>query len=1185
MLSNFGQQQQASVPNSNTMSQDPTYQLLLQAIQVIHNPVSPPQQRMEAQQYVEQFKQTNQNKIEYCWTFIVDSQPEEVRHFGLQVLHYIVTKEWPAVQANYQTTQTRSRISQLLLEYAARGTKHMLEEKLFIKEKLASIFSSIIELTWPKILPEILENVLKLTSLGETQCEIAIFALRSLAQDLTSDFSTDMSPNKRRELIEKLQPKIPDIFSMAFGLFDAAFGAYKARADQKSYMINQKLLRALLDMSLAFVSDWLDPAHFFNHNIIDIWISLLHVDEFKMDAGQCLISFVDVSWGTKKEVNMANHMSLLLSKLCENTRAILSKANPNNLEDEYEFHKVLSKLFVTFSQKQLKYLNERHTEIVDNFLTVVLEFDKHPSIVIFNDTLIVWNGLLSNPKIPFSNAPFLGKYFEPLLQVTRMKITKEIGNPDVDRFENNLTHQLSLIDFEDKKEYYHVHGSMRSQARSLIQYITQRVPFETVKFATLEVEQALKLNTPSPKDDKGPNGYCSVFSDAYLMWESAVTFYEWVIESVTNDKVSADERIIEAEMYLLGLCLQFSTEDALIQTIFVRLFKSFSHLNKRNKESLSAIATNLFKQMQFRPSKEVGKAVEELTEDTSTARQKAHTTFISLCQANAKDLPEYLKQFVDQAEQLWAKKEILSNELILMYEAFVVISNEWKDLNQQCQFLDYLLSPLINELNSNLYREVCGSVELLYKSAGIIPEPNQETKTKLEEIKGRIFHILTTVTSLAARMPENPQDMGMVDPQTKEIKYPISAYILEVLPNVLSLIRTIHMCYTPQGQQLVPEQVRKYILHIGIDEQYMAKGEQFVASKVTQEQYAVHKVHYFVTNLRRLSYLLLGQAGKYCEKARFWGNPQLFQMLSESVFSFMEFVTVRDLSVLTSNFFSTFFDSCPAELHNTLLLEILKPLLSLMTARIEQAQNEICDKAGGQRGGDEGVLDEIVKEKHLKELCSVLVNIFLRATNSIRISKDNLKPKADVICTFIISSSDLIGLMVMLFCKIIAAMLDPTSVVKCVIICDRIIRYLSHTQLQNYANLFAGELFFSLIKSLMTTVDEQLQDSIISLISYSYASLRKKTNIMKDILIQVPTLTPQKVKHFDDVFTQTQDEKERKKKAKALFSGVCGMNKGAPSKTKSVLAVNQQPQSEKKNAKKTSFLDDATVSKLGDLFK
>lgn len=100
---------------------------------------------------MEQFKQTNQNKIEYCWAFVVDSQPEEVRHFGLQILHYIVTKEWPGVQVNFQTTQTRSRISQLLLEYAARGTRHMLEEKLFIKEKLASIFSSIIELSWPKM--------------------------------------------------------------------------------------------------------------------------------------------------------------------------------------------------------------------------------------------------------------------------------------------------------------------------------------------------------------------------------------------------------------------------------------------------------------------------------------------------------------------------------------------------------------------------------------------------------------------------------------------------------------------------------------------------------------------------------------------------------------------------------------------------------------------------------------------------------------------------------------------------------------------------------------------------------------------------------------------------------------------------------------------------------------------------
>lgn len=57
MLSNFGQAPQQPAQqafgqqtSNNAISQDPTYQMLLQAIQVIHNAASPPQQRMEAQQ-------------------------------------------------------------------------------------------------------------------------------------------------------------------------------------------------------------------------------------------------------------------------------------------------------------------------------------------------------------------------------------------------------------------------------------------------------------------------------------------------------------------------------------------------------------------------------------------------------------------------------------------------------------------------------------------------------------------------------------------------------------------------------------------------------------------------------------------------------------------------------------------------------------------------------------------------------------------------------------------------------------------------------------------------------------------------------------------------------------------------------------------------------------------------------
>jgi len=234
-------------------------------------------------------------------------------------------------------------------------------------------------------------------------------------------------------------------------------------------------------------------------------------------------------------------------------------------------------------------------------------------------------------------------------------------------------------------------------------------------------------------------------------------------------------------------------------------------------------------------------------------------------------------------------------------------------------------------------------------------------------------------------------------------------------------------------------------------------------------------------------------------------------------------------------------------------------------------------------------MKEIVREKHLKELTSVVVNIVLKATNSIRISKDNLKPKADDMCTFILSNTDLLNAILKLFCNVISVMLDPTSVAKCVMICDRLIRFLGNN-IQPYTNMFAAELFFSLLKALMTCVDEQQQDSMISLLSFIYGVFRKKTNAMKEILAQVPGMTPQKLKNFEDVFSQSQDEKDRRKKAKSLLSPICGMNKGASTKSKSILSLGQQQnqqnqQTEKKSKKPQSFLDDAAVSQLQNLFK
>ncbi|KAL9646411.1 hypothetical protein ABK040_006410 [Willaertia magna] len=1148
--------------------QDPTLQNIVKAIEIIHNPSSLQQSRVEAQQYIEDFKLNNPNKLEYSLTLITTNFPDPIRHFALQVIDHVVSKEWTTggTSSNYQEFQRKSQLTNTLLDYAARGTRHLLEEKNFIKEKLAEILSTIIVKTWPKLIPDVYENVIKLMGMGETSCEIGILTLKTLAQELLPEFSNELSNEKRKELLESLQPKVPDFFSKCFQLFDTTFGSLKNTQDQKTISINSKILKALIDASAAFIGDWLAPKYFFEYNLPDIWLTLLHEEDYKLDACACLSSFFETFWKPKKP-EITEQMATFLSKLCENTKTILSGVNQDNLEDDYDFHKQLAKVYVTFSEGKMEYITiPRYAEIMDNFLTIVLEFCKHPSLIIFDDIVNVWNVILGK-KSQVINTPYVQKYYLPLLQLIRVKMNKEIGNPDVERFENNPTHILGCIDFEDKKDYYRVHGCARANMRTLVTTIATFIPVEALQYATQEVESVLKLRAPPQGDDINPLGYCTVFSDTYIVWESATTLYEWISESIKESK----DEIVNYEGYLLNLLLQFSTDDPLIQTRYIHIFKLIPHLVNVNDESLLAISSALFKHMQFRPSKETGRKPEDLTEDTTAARKKVYTTFIAFCRAHAAKLPNYLKQFVDESEKLWAKHEIVNSELTHLYEAFVVISNQWKNYNQQKQFLDYLLSPLLNEWNSNPFKEVLGSVPLLFKAIGIVGEPNQEMKSKLEEIKEKIFHVLNTITSLSDSMPSNTKDM---DPQCKS--YPISSFILEALPNVLSLIRTLHMCYTAEGQQLIPSQVRKYILHIGLDELYLAKNEQFIVSKATPEEVAVYRVYLYLKNIRKLSYKLLGQACKYCDPDLFWNNPQLFPMLSESIFSFLEFISIKDLHLMVTDFFSMFFNHCPLDKHSKLLVEVMKPLYSMLSARVSQAWQEVMEKSLNRNAAtnQEELYDEIVKEKYVRELTTDVLAIPYNATECLKPTKNNLKPSPDATASFLLNSPDVLGVILMFSCKMMTVA-DPVINQKAIEIAQRSLLYINA---KTYEKLYAAEMFYSLLTSVMTSADEIIHAFATSLLAVIYKMYRN-TGVPKQILSQVPTLTQQVVNNFDESFFKTKDDKEKRNKLKKLLASVYGMNSGKFMKQKSLLA--HDPNAVSSQNVDMSTTDETTTNEKG----
>lgn len=152
--------------------------------------------------------------------------------------------------------------------------------------------------------------------------------------------------------------------------------------------------------------------------------------------------------------------------------------------------------------------------------------------------------------------------------------------------------------------------------------------------------------------------------------------------------------------------------------------------------------------MQFRLPSEQNVPVESLSEDTLSTRKKAHSTFITLCKAHAKLLLPNLKSLVDKSEELWIKvhfpfklfsnqsmqKELVSSELIYMYEAFTVISLEIPNRDIQAQFIAYLLQSPKNDWQNPKVTQLLSDPMLLLKMVEIIPEPNQQQLQALREV-------------------------------------------------------------------------------------------------------------------------------------------------------------------------------------------------------------------------------------------------------------------------------------------------------------------------------------------------------------------------------------------------------------------------------------------------------------------
>eukprot|EP01080_Neovahlkampfia_damariscottae_P002186 gene2186-2050_t len=1119
-------------------------QQLTQAIVVIHNPSTSSEYRAQAQNFVDEFKVKGTNIGSYALELLNNDKEDIFRHFGLQLLQHIVKNQWKDLD-----NSQKENFYATLLNYCSKGVREMTKEVKYVKEKTAAVVVAVLKREWPQRMKEAFNNVKELMNIGKTQCELGILIIKALSEDLSVEFGDDLSAGRKSELRKSFLKQMPEIYKIFYTLFEKCYASYK---QNKNDQTNILLITSLLETCISF-QDKMKPNDIFENKFHVIWCILAKEEPFRMAAVDCLFLLCSLQnhklISKERTMEFWNCFGALCSQSIDQTK---------DLETEYDFHKQLCKTLVAYGIKMVLHLNSTFEELIKSYCQILLKFGNHPSLEIFNSTIKFWIDALTNKD----NVLFKFKEFNEIL--TRLtvicydKMMKEIGNPENTLFENHPTNLFSQIDFEDIDSFRHFFSQFRSQISTIITSILGFIPELMLSFSFKKVAECLSITKAENKDDVNKYGNCTIQSFTYNKWENASTFLEWVMNFFhkNNKKIIPKNMNMVEEM--VKLMLNFKTEDPNIQTRYLHLFKCLSFTYENNKKMFETILDHIFTQMQF-----VSKNEDQMSEDTKAARQKSQSIFVSIAGDHSTTLLPMLKILVDRAGVMISKNLISQSEASVLFGSLIVISNEMKNYDEQTKFLGYLLNDSMTTWKSQPITEVINSEVLLLKALGVIEEKDENTKKALEEVFQKIQKCLQIFLSATKRMMCDPKKLGYLCEDSIYV-YPISTFIHEFFPNILSLIRTINSFYRPEIIQNIPINRRDCLKPL--------TNENLVLMSSDLKESPENEIVKVSNRLKHLKIQIYGTIGHVFQFAdsKFWKND-LLTMLGNSLFAYFEFVDNKTLNDIYHYFLIIAVKHCPSQYQESFLIPILLSIYDITHKRLQAGWSFFIQQSVNPT--DIQLKESMIQERILRDLTRQFLVIPLDLTSGIKgkneISKNSLLKK-------ILNSN--VGEVLLMIIISILNYPDTQSVQHSL---DLITNLLKHLKIQRYDNIISGELFQGLIRALMSQ-KEEIHINLIALIQLIYFTYFKKSKYPMMILSALPHVTDHDLKNLNSQFNGTTNEKSRKKLITKLLQPIIGKNSGSFQKPKSILQL-KRGGNENDKKKQISLLD-ISVTDISSLF-
>ncbi|KAJ1468845.1 armadillo-type protein [Baffinella frigidus] len=221
----------------------------IRAVATMHDPHAGQAQRREAYEVCEIAKRDDEGCFLISQRLLDPSLPDPVRHFAFQLRAHLVEQRWEALPPT-----AKASLRQEALFALANGTRPLMAEARFVKEKVVQVVVGIARREWPEewtdLLPalrelsqmgdtqsvnaseaelevggwgewpeewtDLLPALRELSQMGDTQGELALLLIRALPEDFIN--SPSISVRRRQVLLASLTAALPDLIDLTSSL-------------------------------------------------------------------------------------------------------------------------------------------------------------------------------------------------------------------------------------------------------------------------------------------------------------------------------------------------------------------------------------------------------------------------------------------------------------------------------------------------------------------------------------------------------------------------------------------------------------------------------------------------------------------------------------------------------------------------------------------------------------------------------------------------------------------------------------------------------------------------------------------------------------------------------------------------------------------------------------------------------